>query len=414
MTSRRTLRNRLLGFTLLPALAAISPLAVLPVIARVAGPAGWSSAIAGESLGTFAAIAIAYGWGTIGPALTASAVSDEQRGLLYRESIVVRMLISAAVLPLLILTCWFVSSPGFELLTILMGVQGALIALTFTWFAAGVGDPWAIATYDAVPRLIAAVAAAAVITLSGNLIVYPLAGIAVTIGGTGLYTLRLLERLPARWPPRREIGRLFRSGAPIAVNDAALGAYSSVPTPLVNVTSPSVGAAGFASADKLLKLGQFLPLTLANALQSWITEVHGPARSRRMRRAVGAHAIFGIAGFVILAFAGPPVSRLLFGDRAVAPFGISLAFGVAFALYSVRTSMTRHLLFPTDQSRIVVRATLAGTVVGVPLMVILALTAGPSGVAVGFAATEAVATLLLVAPCARALRRLDNTAASEP
>jgi PST family polysaccharide transporter len=407
VAEQRSLGNRLIGFTLLPALAAVSPLVALPVVARDAGPAGWASAIAGESIGTFAAIAISYGWGTIGPALVSIAKDDAHRGRLYRESITVRLLVSAVTLPLLAIACWFIASPGYEWLAVLMGVQGALIAWSFTWFAAGVGDPWSIAVYDAIPRLTVAVLAAFATVATGIIVIYPIGGILVTVIGTGLYTLRLLRRYPSEWPNRAETLRMFRTGGHVALNDAALGAYSSIPAPLVNLTAAPTAAAGFASADKMLKLGQFLPLTLANALQSWITERHGSARGRRMRYAVSAHAAFGMIGALVLAFAGPPVSALLFGQDAAAPLPVTAALGIAFALYSVRTSLTRHLLFPVGDSRLVVRATLVGTVVGTPLMVALAFAQGPVGVAIGFAATEAITTALLIRPSRRALARLD-------
>src|SRR3546814_9949785 len=90
----RSLLNRLIGFMAVPALAAISPLIVLPFVSRLAGPGGWASAIAGESIGTFAAIAIGYGWAAIGPALIATAPDDARRARLYRDSIAVRVLLA--------------------------------------------------------------------------------------------------------------------------------------------------------------------------------------------------------------------------------------------------------------------------------------------------------------------------------
>lgn len=402
------LGRRLAGFTVLPAIAAVSPLLVLPAVARVAGPDGWSSAIAGEAIGTFAAIAVAYGWTTIGPALVATAKDDVARGRLYREALVVRLATALVVLPLTSALIWLVATPGFELLAVLMGLQGALIAMSFTWFAVGLGRPGAIAFYDAIPRLVAAMIAALAIIVFGTLEIYPLSGIAVTVVGTGLYTWRVLRRYPATWPRWRDASRLARSGAPVALNDAALGTYSAVPTPLVTVIYPGVPAAGFASADKLLKLGQFLPLTLANALQSWTAEVSGPERGRRLRSAIAAHAGLGVLGWVVFATLGPFVSALLFGPAAAATADVVITLGFAFALYSVRTSMTRHLLFPEGAARTVMNATLVGTAVGIPTMIALALLWGPAGAAVGYAITELTATALILPRSRAALRSIEQ------
>jgi PST family polysaccharide transporter len=407
MAHHSPLWRRLLGFTLLPAIAAVSPLLVLPVLSRVAGPDGWASAIAGESVGTFAAIAVAYGWTTIGPALVSVALDDPHRGRLYRDALVVRLLTAAVALPVTAVACALVASPGYEWLSVLMGLQGALIAMSFTWFAVGMGDPRSIMLYDAVPRVVVAVLAAIAIAQVGVVELYPAGGILVTLVGTTLYTLRLLKRYPSDWPRLGEIPGLFRLGAPVALNDAALGAYSSVPTPLVNVTSPGTAAAGFASADKMLKLGQFLPLTLANALQSWTGEVNGPPRARRVAIAVWCHAAFGVLGWIVLAFAGPWVSGILFGPDAAATPAVCIVLGLAFAMYSTRTSMTRHLLFPTGQARAVMRATLIATAAGVPAMIGLTVLVGPLGAAIGYAATETIATLLLIRRSARGLKRIQ-------
>lgn len=406
MPETHSLRTRLFGFTLIPAIAAVSPLMVLPAVSRSAGDDGWASAIAGESVGTFVAIAVAYGWTTVGPALIASATDSAKRGRLYRDAVVARLIMSAVALPLLVVLCSLVAAPGQALLASLMGLQGALIGLSFTWFAVGVGDPRSILLFDAVPRLAVAVLAMLAIVNGVAVEIYPLAGILVTLIGTTVYTLKLLRRYPSAWPAIGELPTLFRLGAPVALNDAALGAYSSVPMPLANLISSGATAAGFASADKLAKLGQFLPLTLANALQAWTAEVRERERARRLRIALVMHGTFGAIGMLVLGLAGPTVTALLFGPHAAASIEVCFALGAAFAMYSLRTSMTRHVLFPAAGQKTVMWATLTATAAGVPAMLVGAWVFGPLGVAVGYALTEAISTTLLARPARRAFHRL--------
>lgn len=408
MTPNTPLWRRLALFFLVPAIAAVSPLLVLPIVARAAGPAGWASAIAGESIGTVASIAIGYGWMAMGPALVSIAGDDAKRGALYRESLMVRVLVAAVALPIMAVICWLVADPGSVWLAVLMGLQGALIALSFTWFSAGVGRPHAIIFYDSVPRLLVAAGCAVAILHGAPVELYPLAGIAVTLIGTGLFTWGTLRRYPSRWPRRSELPGLFRSGAPVALNDAGLSIYSSVPTPLVTVTASPSEAAGFASADKMLKLGQFIPQTLANALQTWIAEAHGPARARRMRLAMLAHGAVGMLGWAGLGILGAWASTLLFGPQAASSTPVVVAMGLTFAFFSVRTSMTRHILYPAGEAHAVLRATLVATAIGIPVMIALALLIGPIGAAVGYAATEAAATVLLWRRCVHAIRELDR------
>ncbi|TDN88383.1 hypothetical protein [Microbacterium sp. BK668] len=408
MTPNTPLWRRLALFFLVPAIAAVSPLLVLPIVARAAGPAGWASAIAGESIGTVASIAIGYGWMAMGPALVSIAGDDAQRGALYRESIVVRLLVAIVALPVMAVVCWLVADPGSAWLAVLMGLQGALIALSFTWFSAGVGRPHAIIFYDSVPRLVIAVVCAIAIVGGAPVELYPLAGIAVTLVGTSLFTRSTLRRYPSSWPRRVDLLAAFRSGAPVALNDVGLTVYSSVPTPLVTVTAAPTEAAGFASADKMLKLGQFIPATLANALQTWIAEAHGKARARRMRLALLAHGTIGVVGWAALGILGAWASTILFGEAASSTTPVLVAMGLTFAFFSVRTSMTRHILYPAGEAAAVLRATLVATAIGVPVMIGLALVIGPIGAAVGYAATEGAATLLLWRKCARSLHALDR------
>ncbi|WP_448389056.1 lipopolysaccharide biosynthesis protein [Microbacterium aurum] len=407
-----TMRRRLVGFMIPPALAAISPLVALPFVSRSAGPSGWASAIAGEAVGTFIAIVIGYGWAAVGPALVSVAATDAERVRLYRDSLLVRLAIAVIGLPVLGVLCWFIASPGAEWLTLLMGAQGALIALSFTWYCAGVGDPRTIIIYDAIPRVVATVLASVVIALTGAVVLYPIAGIVVTVAGTAMFTARLLHRHPGPWPTARELPALLRSGFPVALNDAALSAYSSVPAPLVNVTAPAVAAAGYASADKMFKLGSILPFTLASALQRWVGEVNGSDRADRLRVALMTHAALGLAGGVGLAALGSWVSLLLFGADATAPTNVLVAMGLVFVFLSLRTSMTRHILFPAGAARVVVRATLVASALGVPAMIVLALTIGPVGAAIGYALTEGAATILLWGPCAATFRDLRRESPS--
>jgi PST family polysaccharide transporter len=399
---------------LLPVVAALSPIIALPVVTRNAGSAGWGSAISGENIGTFIAIAIGWGWTTIGPALVSLAADDDERARIYRESLTIRLLISLIALPALVLICWLIAAPGYEWLTVLMGAQGALISLSFTWFSAGVGDPRTIVILDAVPRLLANLAAAGLVLVTGIVVLYPLAGILVTVVSTVIFSVRLLRRHPGPWPGRRDLPRLLRSTLPVALNDAGLSGYSSVPAPVVNVTASHAASAGYASSDKLLKLGQFIPMTLANALQSWIGEAHGSHRGRRMVIALLIATGIGVVGWAGLALVGPWFTEFYFGADAAAPFDVLLATGVVFFFFSVRTIVARLILFPAGQAGAVMRTTLIATAIGIPLMIVLALAWGPVGAAVGYAFTEGAATVLLARRCFRVLHDLRHAPAEAP
>ncbi|MEZ5213478.1 MAG: hypothetical protein R2692_00955 [Microbacterium sp.] len=100
---------------------------------------------------------------------------------------------------------------------------------------------------------------------------------------------------------------------------------------------------------------------------------------------------------------------MLFGDAAAAGIDVARRGWACSRILSVRTSMTCHVLHPAGEARIVTRATLIATSIGVPAMVALAFVLGPVGVD-GYAATEAIATALLYVRKPSVLRAFADTA----
>ena len=406
-SARGDLTARFAGFALLPILSAVSPLVVLPALSRSVEPAGWASALTGETVGTFAAIVIAWGWTNMGPARVAVAADRTTQGRLYRESLAVRGLLALVVLPLLAVLVALIAADGYRALAVLMAVQGSVISLSFTWFAVGRGDPRSIVMLDALPRMAVAVGAALTIATTGAVLIYPLAGLAVTVAGTAVYSLRILRQCPAPWPRLSELRGLFRQTSDVAVNDAAVGVYSAVPVPLVSATLTSISAGGYASADKLIKLGQFIPITVANALQAWAAEAGAGTMRARTLVAVRIHSAIGIVGWLGVAALGPRATRILFGDDTAADREVLIVLGLAFFLFAVRTGLTRHVLFPAGRGRDVMRAGVIGSMVGIPAMAAGVFGVGAVGAAVGFALSEVTMVAVLVRPSLGALRGMS-------
>ena len=396
-----SLWGRLAGFAGLPMISMITPLLVLPVFSRLAGPQGWASVAAGEAVGTLAAIAISYGWNVAGPPRIAATDDPVARATLYRESLLVRGALFAAALPVIGGVCLAIAADGFLGPTLLMGVSGAVTGLSFAWFAVGAGDPRSIAVYEAVPRVLAAGVATAVILLTHRLEVYPVLAVTVSLLGVVLFSRRLLAGLDLGPIDVRSLPRLLRRDRGVAAIDVAGGAYASVPLPVVSVLSPPAPASAFASGDKLYKFGLYLPITLGNAFQSWTVEGERSGRARRLRVALGSHVLLGAFGGLGLAVLGPFATRLLFGADVEVGHDVATWLGVTFLLVSTRISLTRHFLIPAGQVRVVFVSTMAGAALGLPLVVLGTWAVGPVGAAAAVALSEVLATGLLVAPAWR-------------
>lgn len=406
-----SLWRRLAGFAGLPMISLITPLLVLPVIGRVAGESGWASLAAGESIGTLAGIVIAYGWNVAGPPRVAATSDPSLRTELYRESLVVRGALSLVVLPAIVLLCLLVAADAYAVPTVLMGISGAVVGLSFAWYSVGVGDPRSIAVFEALPRVGAAAAAAFLVLTTRELALYPVLAITASLGGVTLFSRRTLRGAGLPRLGWRAVRSLLVRDRSLAAIDVAGGAYGAVPVPLVSAVSSVSDASAYASADKLYKFGMYIPITLGNAFQSWTVEGGIGALGGRLRRALRAHIVIGLLGWVVFAAAGPPVSALLFGPAVEAQRAVCLWLGAAFMLASTRTSLTRHVLVPAGRIRVVFTSTVIGALVGIPLVAVLTWSLGPVGGALGVLVSEAVSTAILVPPAMHRLRGLPQAVA---
>lgn len=398
--------GRLAGFAGLPLISLVTPLLVLPVLGRVAGQAGWASLAAGEAIGTLAAIVVAYGWNTSGPPRAAMTPDPAQRAALYRQSLLVRGVLALVAVPLVVVLCLLVAAPGYRGASVCMGLASTVTGLSFAWYAVGVGDPRSIALLEAVPRVLAAAVSAALVVATRELVVYPVLAVTASLLGVVVFSRRVLRADTSPREARPRLRELLVRDRAVAFNDIAGGTYSSLPVPVVQTALPAASASLFASADKLYKFGTYVPITLAHAFQSWTVEGPLQGRARRLRVALAAHAGVGLLGWAVLAALGPWASGLLFGAEVSAARDACFWFGGAFALASVRISMTRHVLVPAGRIRVVVASTVAGAVVGLVAIVVLTAVWGAVGAAVGLFLSEVVAAGVLAQPATRRISEM--------
>lgn len=406
----RTLVGRIFAFGGLPMISIITPLVVLPILAPLAGPAGWGSVLAGEGVGTLAAMVISYGWNVIGPARVALTPDPTERAAIYRESLIGRSVVFLAALPVVAAVCWVVAAPDYRWDAIWMGLYACFSGLTFSWYAVGAADPRSIAVYEAVPRVVAAVLATAIMFPTRTIAVYPLLSLAVVAGGLVLFSRRTLRGHGLARPRLREVVPLLRANASPAIIDVAGGGYAGLSLPLVNAIFPADVASHYASADRLYRFGLFVPITLGNALQSWTVEGAPGMLRRRLLSALGIHTLFGVSGLLILGGLGPWVSSLLFQDDVIASRDVCIALGVVFVFVSIRSSLTRHILIPAGHIKTVLHSTYAATVVTIVLLYPFLLWFGPIGGALSILAAEVAATGLQVPHSVRRLQQLRDPA----
>ena len=401
---RAGLVPRIGGFLGIPLLSAVAPFLILPFVSRIAGASGWGDIIAAQAVGTFGAIAVTFGWGIFGPPAVAQAASTAARQRLYRDSLVVRLLACAVVLPVCLLITWAVV--GGETLRDSLFMAGSLVltGLLPSWYCIGIGKPMLMARYDVLPRLGAAVASLPLMLWLDTIWPYPVLTTLALVVPTILFSRRILAGYDAAAEPRRTLVQRARQTMATAGIDAAGNAYGSTPVPISTAVLPAAAASSFGSADKLYRLGLSIVVTsLGNAFQGWVLAPEAPDPRRRQLLAMAAHASTGVVGLVFLGGFGPMVTSFLFGADVAATRPTAIWYGVAFLFISLSTPLIRNLLVPSGRGRFVLVATLATSVAGLALMAYGAVQRDGTLIAMGLASSEILLTVLLAPAALRLL-----------
>ena len=401
----RSVLRRLTGFTVLPLLSLVTPFLLLPVVARVAGPSGWSSFVAGQAVGMVGATVVFWGWNVGGPVLVAQASSAVERAEVYAASLRTRYLLLLGVVPAAAVVSALVAQPGHRVDASAMAVATSLLGLSPSWFGIGVGDPWLLFWYDTVPRVVAAVLGAGVVWATGFVWTYPvLLALSVAVSLVA-FRRRVVAGVDGTSPfPVSRSGGELRTHLGTAGINLAATAYASTPVPIVTVAFRPDVSSPFASADAAYRLGLFTVTAMGNAFQGWTLEGSGGQRRSRHRTAFGAHLVLGVVGGLLFAALGPWVTGFVFGPDVAAPRDVCVWYGVAFLFLSVSTPPIRNLLVPAGRVRLVLGWTLGSAVVGLVLMIGAAVAGWSAGVAAGMAVSEAVLLAGLLGPALRESR----------
>ncbi len=412
--------RRLTGFTLLPLLSLVTPFLLLPVVARVSGPAGWSSFVAGQAIGTIGATVVFWGWNVIGPVLAARAGDVEARTEVYAVSLRTRYLLLIVVVPVAVVVSALVATTGHRVDAAAMAAATTLLGLSPSWFGIGVGNPWLLFWYDTLPRVAAAVAAAALVWLTSLVWVYPVLLAVAVAGSLSAFRRRHVPgargALVSPWPVARSLGDLRLHLGTAGINLAAT-AYASTPVPIATVALRAEVSSRFASADSLYRFALFTVTALGNAFQGWTLEEDSDQpvdRRPRHRAAWSAHLGLGVVGAVAFATLGPWATGLLFGSAVQAPRDVCVYYGVAFLFLSASSPAIRNVLLPTGRVRLVFGWTLASAVVGLALMGVAAASGWVAGIALGMAVSEALLFVGLLGPALRALASTGLTSSRVP
>lgn len=405
--STASLRRRFWSFSFLPVLSSLSPLLALPVIARTLQPAEWASLLTAQAVGGIGAVIVQFGWSTAGRARVARATTDDARQAVYRQSLRARLWLSLAAVPMVAALATLLATPSIRIDCALMAIAFTLYAFTPGWYGVGVGSARIVALYEAIPRMTATTISAAVVATTGAVISYPILLIAIPLAGALLFNKLHMSS----WVPVSNMNSTAKlpSGDASAAGANVLGAlYASAPLPISAIALTSDGSADVASIDRLYRYGLLSLIVVASTLHAWALDPHSGHEEKRQRFAIRVHVAVGVLGGIFLLAFGPLVTRLLFGSDLGASSETSAGYAAAFLAVAISTPLSGNLLIPYGRAKAVAIATVGSAALGVPLMFTLGHIYGASGIAIGFAASELLALILMSVPATRCIRSLRS------
>jgi O-antigen/teichoic acid export membrane protein len=385
--ARRTAR-----FAVPSLLSALAAFVLLPVVARHVTAAEWAGLAIGQSVGTVAGVIGNLGWTLNGPSLVARA-SSHRRVAVYAESLRSRLVVTTVALAMAVAITLLLTRQSMSRdIALAASVAATLGGLTPRWYNVGAGRAGDIVRYEVAPMLGASALALVAILRGADPVIYPVAQVFAVAIGVAAFT-RVVRQGSGAAQELRPLGEIFRAQWSPAVTEFGGAAYSAANPALVSAQLTLASVATYTSGFRLYQW-LLLPLVIVSqALQGWVSS-RGGTWHARATYALRVHVVVGLGGGFLLALAGRGLSGLAFGDQLRVPDDVAAWLGVAFFFVSVNTSLGRHVLAARGRVDLVLRSTVAGALLGVPLIVVLAQANGAPGAAMALAASEAVVCLI--------------------
>lgn len=383
------LLSRIASFSGLSVLGAIAPLIVLPAVARVGGIEGWAAVTVAQAVGSMAGVLVGQGYGTIGPARL-SGKSPSVAARIFSSVQTRRLAVYLAIGPLAaLLSALLAADDSYRLLAVLVTLASATSGLSLSWFAIGRGQAPILAIYDAIPKLISNLLALGVVTVTQNLIYYPILLWVFTLGGIAAFWCKNGSRDDA------SEGHGLKPDWNAAGCELAAACYVSAPLIVAGVALSAVDTSQLGSIDKLYRYALYGVFAFSSSTLAWILEDHRGTRARRTVSLI--LVLIGVAGGALLMFAGHQLTSVLFGAAVAAPTEVCVGYALAYFCVASSTPFIQYHLIPSGMSRSVLLITAATAAVGLPTMVLLGKALGVAGVSAGFGLSEFLGLCVAVA-----------------
>lgn len=378
---------RLATFALTFGLGTVLGLLAIPIITGVVGSDAWAIQALVQALATLFGVVVAFGWGTVGPAMVAGA-APRQRPQMFVDSLITRgylFLLTAPVMAGVMVAL----QPDQALFVILASVAYLLPFVGAAWYFIGEAKPMRLFVLDALPQLSGTVVGLFVLTATRNFTLMMAAQLVFNLVGVILsarFILKDGQHLIPDYSIRTSLSRMAKQRH--GVITAATGSlYVNLPLVAVRLLLPAQLDV-YAFADRLFRFSAAAFSPVLQFIQGWIPE-GGPVDVRhRIRRAAQIAPVLGVLGGGVLACLGPFAAQILVRDPIDFGFSLSVPIGICFAAIALSQVVGLACLVSIGKARELAKSTIIGAVFGTPLILAGALTTGVQGVAWGVAVSE--------------------------
>lgn len=391
-------------------LLAISSLLAIPAMVAASGPHAWGGIAVGQSIGGVAAVVIAYGWGLSGPAAIARA-NELGRMQEYAESAVTKIMLSLPIASIAFLIAWLVGRE-FALFAGVGAISMASIGLTAGWYFVGRGQPWGMLLFETVPRVVGTVVGIVFMDTGSSALIgvlWQLFGMVAAFTLCSMLILRPWRMRVLRSIIRKPVRRVLLDQRQGITSSILSSIYASTPIVIVTLLAPAAQPL-YAVVEKvqrqvIVALGPFVTV-----LQGWIPRAQDAAAlHRRLKQGTMATAVFAVALGLLMLAAAPELIRWLGGGLIQPTFAILTLMATITAVSLFESIVSKAALSALERLDIVAKSTAIGSLAGLPLVAVGALTLGALGALVGILAGLVLRVILELVGMRSAMASIRTT-----
>jgi hypothetical protein len=380
---------RVVGFALVPALSAVSPLIALPAVTSVGGADVWGAIAIGQSLGLAGATIVELGWGLKGPQRLARTGESGRR-----RAMAMSFQTRGAVFPLVGLVAaalaWLLAT-DHAVLAAMMAFSSVATGLSLIWYFIGAGRPGKLLVTDSVPRVVLVIASALAIYNGAPLIAYPLVGVllpAIVAPALGALSVQL-SRTDFRGIGATRTAILIRAQF-VAMSGRFVSAlYIALPVALVGLVAPQAVPV-FAAAERLQRMYLSILSAIPNAMQGWVGKSPNVLhRISRAEQSAFVNAGVGILAGVVFTIGAPAAAAIVFSGVVTVSTELAGLCGLVIFFVCSSRAVGGLVLVALNSTGTVLRSALVGALIGVPGILLLGREYGAPGALMGEIAAEA-------------------------